>query len=137
MLTNLTRPRRNEMNIALAILVVVGFASTIDVLELPKHAQEVGRRNADCLAVLRDASLPDQDKEDKLQRHARRLFVLLGILVGGSVLALFLPLSTVWLLEQVGVGSFHSVLSVLQRLDFLAGTTVAGLLGYLLVRSLR
>lgn len=125
------------MNFALAILVVVGFATTIDLLNLPAHAREVGQRNTDCLNVLRDASLTDDAKERALQRHARRLFVLLGILVGGSFLALFLPLLAVWLLDEVGVGSFHTVLSVLQRFDFLAGTMVVGLLGYLLVRYVR
>lgn len=125
------------MNLVLAIFVVVGFATGIEYLNLPTYAREVGRRNKDCLTVLRDTSLSDDEKEDALQRQARRLCVLLGILVGGSLLALGGPLALIWLLEQGGIGSLGGVLAILQRLDFLAGTAVVGVLTYLLLRSLR
>lgn len=123
------------MNLALAIFVVVGFAGILEYLDLPKRAQGVGKRSRDALAVLRDDSLDDREKEEALQGHARRLFGLLGILGGGSVLALGGPLVVVWGLERIGVGSFAAVLRILQRLDFLGATVVVGLLGYLLVRS--
>jgi hypothetical protein len=125
------------MNLALAIFVVVGFAWTLEYLDLPERAREVGERSQDALAVLQDDALDDREKEDALQAHARRLFALLGILGGGSILALGGPLAVVWGLERVGVGSFAAVLRILQRLDFLGATIVVGLLGYLLVRSLR
>lgn len=125
------------MTLALAIGVVVVFATTLDVLNLPAYAREVGRRNQACVEVLRSDSMDDEAKEKSLQKHARRLFVLLGILGGGSILALALPLAGVWGLEQMGVGSLSAVLALLQRLDFLVGTIVAGGLGYLLIRSLR
>jgi hypothetical protein len=85
---------------------------------------------------VRDASRADEVKETRLQRHARRLFVLLGTLAGGSTLALALPLSGVWLLGQMDVASFPSVLAFLQRLDFLAGTVVIGMLAALFARLL-
>jgi hypothetical protein len=125
------------MNLALAIFVVVGFAGVLEYLDLPERARGVGERSQDALAVLRDDALDDREKEEALQGHARRLFVLLGILGGGSVLALGGPLAIVWGLERIGVGSFAAVLRILQRLDFLAATIVVGLLGYLLVRFLR
>lgn len=125
------------MNLVLAVFVVVGFAGTIEYLNLPNHARAVGQRSMDCLAVLRNDSLVDREKEEALQRHARRLFALLGILAGGSGLALGGPLAGVWGLERVGVGSFWGVLHLLQRLDFLAATIGVGLVGYLLFRRLR
>ena len=87
--------------------------------------------------MLRDDSLSDREKEEALQQRARRLFKLLGILVGGSALALGLPLLGVWPVEQLGIGSYGRTLAVLQRIDFLAGVTVVGVLGYLVVRRVR
>ncbi|PSQ75210.1 MAG: hypothetical protein BRD39_00220 [Bacteroidetes bacterium QH_9_64_21] len=125
------------MNLALALFVVVGFAGTLEYLNLPEQARGVGERSQDALAVLRNDALDDREKEEALQDHARRLFALLGILLGGSIPALGGPLAIVWGLERIGVGSFEAVLGILQRLDFLAATIVVGLLGYLIVRRLR
>ena len=125
------------MNVVLAVFVVVGFAVTIERLHLPARARDVSRHSTASLNVLRDESLSDADKEAALQDRSRHLFRLLGILAGGSILALGLPLGIVWLLGQVGVGSFGGTLAVLQRVDFLAGTTVLGLLAYFIVQQAR
>jgi len=125
------------MNVVLAVFVVVGFAVTIERLHLPARAREVGRHSTASLDVLRDDSLGDAAKEEALQNRSRHLFRLLGILTGGSALALGLPLGVVWLLGQGGIGSFGGTLAVLQRIDFLAGTTVVGLLAYFLVQQAR
>ena len=125
------------MNLVLAVFVVVGFAVTIERLHLPAQAREVGRHSTESLDVLQDVSLDDAAKEEALQDRSRQLFQLLGILTGGSVLALGLPLGVVWLLGQGGIGSFAGTLAVLQRIDFLAGTTVVGLLAYFLVQQVR
>jgi hypothetical protein len=122
------------MNFALAVFVVVGFAATIEYFDLPDRARTVGNRSSDSLEVLRDESLGDREKEEVLQSQSRELFRLLGILLGGSALALGLPLGIVWLLGQMGVGSFWGTMSILERLDFLAGVTIVGGLGYFLVR---
>lgn len=121
------------MNFVFALVVVVGFAVTIEYLDLPERARTAGQWSSDALAVLRDGAMSDREKEEVLQRQARRLFGLLRILVGGSVLALGGPLAAVWLLEQVGVGSFWGTLAMLERVDFLVGVTVVGLVGYLLI----
>ena len=125
------------MNFVLAVFVVVGFAVTIERLHLPARAREVGQHSTASLDALQDESLSDADKEAALQDRSGQLFRLLGILTGGSALTLCLPLGIVWLLGQVGVGSFQDTLAVLQRIDFLAGTTVAGLLGYMLAQRVR
>ena len=125
------------MNFVLAVFVVVGFAVTIERLHLPARAREVGQHSTASLDALQDESLSDADKEAALQDRSGQLFRLLGILTGGSALALCLPRGIVWLLGQVGVGSFQDTLAVLQRIDFLAGTTVAGLLGYMLAQRVR
>jgi len=125
------------MNVVLALVVVVGFAGTIEYLNLPNRARAVGRQSTNALSVLRDDAMSDRKKESALQGHARQLFRLLGVLVGGSTLALGGPLLGVWLLEQVGIGSFWGTLAVLERVDFLVGVTVVGLAAYLLARRYR
>ncbi len=125
------------MNAALALFVVVGFAATLELLNLPEHAREVGERGKAALAVFREDERSDLEKEEALQQAAGRLFRLLGILTGGSALALGGPLLVVWGLECMGVGSFMGTLAVLERIDFLVGVTVVGGIGYVLVRRLR
>lgn len=125
------------MSLLLALFVVAAFAATLEALSLPDRAREVMDRAGDSLRVLRDPGLSDAEKERRLRRQSVRLFGLLGILAGGSILALGLPLGVVWLLERAGVGSLAAVLSVLERLDFLAAVTVAGIGGWLLLRRLR
>jgi len=120
------------MSFLLAVAVVLVFAFVLERLDLPRHARETGRRARESLDVLQDVSLDDRAKEEALQEQAVRLFALLGILLGGSLLALALPLGGVWLLEQGGISSLDSVLGVLERADFLIGTTVVGLGAYLI-----
>lgn len=125
------------MSLGLAVGVVAVFAVAIERLDLPDRAREVTRRSGECLAVLRDPATTDDAKETALRGHAVRLFGLFGWLAGGSALALGLPLAGVWMLDRAGLASWPGVLAVLQRLDFLAGTAVVGLLGFLVVRRLR
>ena len=125
------------MNLILAMVVVVGFAAILELLDLPSHARDVSHRSQDCLGVLRDDSLTDREKEEALQTQTKHLFRLLGILGGGSLLALGGPLGAVWGLNQLGLGTFSGVLRILQRLDFLAGTVVAGVIAYALVSKFR
>lgn len=109
-----------------AAAVVAAFAALLEGLRLPARAGEVARRSRECLEVLRDDALDDRQKEEALQGHAVRLFALLGLLVGGSALALGLPLGAVWGLDRAGWASFPRVWAILQRLDFLALVTLAG-----------
>lgn len=122
------------MDVLWASLVVACFAVVLQRLDLPVRANEVARRSRECLEILRDPALDDDRKEVALQRHARRLFVLLAVLVGGSVLALGLPLGAVWGLDRVGWASFPGTWATLQRLDFLAAVSLGGGLLWLISR---
>lgn len=125
------------MTFALAAFVVVGFAGILHVLDLPAYARETGRRSQECTKILRDSSMDDRAKEEALQDQAQRLFALLGILGGGSLLAIGLPVGAVWVLDLVGIASVWDVFNMLERIDFLAGTVIVGGLGYALVQYLR
>lgn len=123
------------MSLAWAVFVVVVFAATVERLKLPERAREVTSRARDCLRVLRDPSMDDDAKQRALQRHALRLFVLLGVLLGGSVLGLLLPLGGIWVLERWNLASLSHVVGVLQRLDFLLVTVVVGIIAYFIARA--
>ena len=125
------------MNFVLASFVVVGFAVTIDLLGLVDQAIKVGKRSRESFQVLRDSAMSDREKEEAMQDQSRKLFMLFGILLGGSGLALALPLAIVWLLGQAGIGTFTSTLATLSRVDFLIGVTVVGIPIYLIVRRFK
>lgn len=122
------------MPFILATVVVLIFAGIIWALGLPGHAGEVGDKSRQSLSLLRDPSLTDSSKERELQRKAIELFRLFGILVAGSLVAIGTPLLLVWVMELLGVSSLDSVLDVLARPDFLAGTVVLGTAAYLALR---
>lgn len=124
------------MSFLLAAAVVVVFALVLERLDLPERARETGRRARESMDVLRDPSLDDREKETALQEQSLRLFGLLGILLGGSLLALGLPLLGVWLLGLAGVSSLGAVLAVLESPTFLLGTVVVGAVAYLTYRKL-
>lgn len=125
------------MNLLLATTVVVAFAVLIERFNLMERAREVGSRALGSLEVLRDPELDDVAKEKVLRRQAVRLFGLVGILGGGSLLALGLPLLAVWLLDLGGVASLESVLAVLSSIEFLIGATIIGVMTFLLFRRIR
>lgn len=122
------------MSFAWAILVVGVFAAVLEILDLPTRAMEVGRRCRECLALLRDSTLTDEQKEKALQRETGPLFTLSCALAGGCVLAAALPLAALWGLDLVGWASLPAVWATLQRLDFLAAVSVAGGLAWLVLR---
>lgn len=124
------------MSLVLAVMVVVTFGFTVDRLGLVDHTREVVARARECLQVLRDASLSDREKERALRDHARGLFRLMGVLVGGSAVAILLPLGVVWLLDEAGLWSLGAVLDVLERPDFLGATAVIGLVLFVVARRI-
>lgn len=125
------------MSFALALFVVLGFATTIALLGLPGRARAAVADSLECLEVLRDPELPDERKEALLRRLAARLGISALVLVGGSLVAIGLPVGAVWIVGRLGVSSLPDVLSVLERPYFLIGTAVGGLVGWWAVRRLR
>ncbi len=125
------------MSLLWATFVVAAFAVIIELLALPERARQVATRSTECLRVLRDPALDDDTKERELRRQAIRLFTLTGILAGGSILAIALPMAVIWLLELGGAASLEEVLGVLARIDFLVGAAVVGTFAYVMVGRLR
>jgi hypothetical protein len=125
------------LNALLAVGVVVVFAVAVLALGLTQRAREAGMRAKGCLDVLRDPSLDDDAKGRALRRQSLHLFGLSATLIGGTALALLVPLSAVLLMDRAGMASFDAVLAVLGRPDFLAATLAAGIIAGLLVQRAR
>lgn len=122
-----------QINFALAVFVVAGFGALVNYLGLISRIHSVKKRSKETVRILRDSSLSDQQKQEELQHQSRKLFKLLGIFVGGNLLALLSPLAVVWILAELGVGSFLKTLAILSRADFLLGVTILGALIYLIM----
>ncbi len=125
------------MSLALAILVVIGFALILDRTGLLRYSAEAGSRARESLRLASDKSLGDDVKEERLQAEAVRLFGLLGRILLLGCLAGILPLGAVWLFGLFGVGSLSQVLLVLQRVDFILATAVVGGVGFWIARRIR
>ena len=122
------------MSLLGAVFIVIGFAAIAYLLRLPKYAGEVFTKVNSAMLALRDPDLGDDQKEKLLQQYAIRMFALLGILTGGSVLALTVPLGLVWTLGLVQIMSFDGVLETLVQWEFIVGTCVIGLVAYRYIR---
>lgn len=121
-----------QVNFVLAVFVVVTFAVLINRLGLIGRLRAVKKHSEKSLRTLGSSSLSDQEKEKVFRNQARRLFTLLIILIGGNFLAIGLPFSVIWSLEQMGMGSVSGTLSVLSQIEFLTGVFVFGLAIYLI-----
>lgn len=116
------------MSLFLAVLVVVAFAVVVQWTGVVTRAGEAVRRARGSYAVVADRSLSDDQKERRLKEEAPRLFGLLGGILGGSALALGLPLALIWLGDRLGLVSLAGVMAILVRVDFLVAVTVVGIL---------
>lgn len=125
------------MNLALATLVVVGFALIVRQTRLIRHSRDAVERARASLSVLTDSTLGDEEKERRLRTGSMQLFGLLARILSGAMLALLLPLAGVWALGQLGWASFDEVIAVLSRVDFLVLVSLIGCAGLLIDRRLR
>jgi hypothetical protein len=117
-----------------ASLVVAVFALGLERLGVVAHARRVSPHAVELLGLLRDRELDDATKERQLRALSSSLFLLtFRILLGGG-LALGVPLSLVWLLDQAGLLSFREVASLLQSPAFLLFATFIGAIAFITAR---
>lgn len=112
------------MNLLGALIVVAGFRFLLRALRLVPHAMEVNAVSRAALAVVQDPHLDDESKGERMQQHAKRLFVLFLLLTVGAAAAILLPVGLIWLLGRAGLFSYESVLGVLLAWQILLATTV-------------
>jgi hypothetical protein len=119
-----------------ATLVVIAFAVLAHYIGLIDWTGEVTRHARKATAVLQNSALDDLAKEKAMQSAAIELFKLLGLLTGGSIIAVALPIAAVWLADAAGVLSFDAVMAMLIRWEFLLAATVIGFAVFFLLRRI-
>jgi hypothetical protein len=122
------------MSLAGATLLVVGFILLSKAFGLIQKSTAVVDVAKLALADLRNSGLDDDAKEIALQRHAKRLFGLFLLLTLGGAAALFLPVGSVWLLEQFGLLSFNAVIDMTLSWKFLLASTLLAIAVLWIVR---
>lgn len=112
----------------LGAAVVVGlFALVVERTRLPGLASEATSRCRASLAVVRDDSLSDREKEEALRRAAPALLGLVFRLGLSGLAALGLPLAALWLGDRAGWVSLPDVLGFLMRVDVILVLTAIGI----------
>jgi len=108
-----------------AALLVVGFTLLLRVLGLVKVGNDIMQIALDSLESLSSSRLSDDEKESVLQRNSIKLFGSFFKVIGGSAIALLLPVVLLWLLERAGFLSLSSVFSVAASPSFLLASGLA------------
>ena len=111
------------MNLLGALIVVAGFVFLLRALKLVPMAMEVTSVSRTAVGVVQDPELDDDAKGERMQQHAKRLFVLFFLLTLGAAAALLLPVGLIWLLSRVGLFSYDDVVALLLSWQFLLATT--------------
>ena len=112
------------MNLLGALIVVAGFVFLLRALKLVPMAMEVTTVSRAALGVVQNPDLDDDAKGERMQQHAKRLFILFLLLTLGAAAALLLPVGLIWLLAQTGLLSYDGVIALLLSWQFLLATTV-------------
>ena len=112
------------MNLLGALIVVAGFVFLLRALKLVPMAMEVTTVSRAALGVVQNPDLDDDAKGERMQQHAKRLFILFLLLTLGAAAALLLPVGLIWLLAQTGLLSYDDVIALLLSWQFLLATTV-------------
>ena len=123
------------MNWIAAAFLVVGFAVLVRVFRLVDKTREVGRVSRQSMAVIRSRSLDDGAKEAALQSDARKLFRLFFVLALGSAVALMLPMSMVWMGNELGLVSLDGVMDITLSPTFILIVSVVFIGGLLFYRK--
>ena len=83
------------MNLLGALIVVAGFVFLLRALKLVPMAMEVTSVSRTAVGVVQDPELDDDAKGERMQQHAKRLFVLFFLLTLGAAAALLLPVGVI------------------------------------------
>ena len=103
-------------------LTFISLLKTFRLLERAPHVMAISTR---ALRDLRDPLLDDDAKEARMREHARTLGLLFTRLAGGTLVALAIPLSVVWVLDAAEILSLNRVLDALSSWPLLFAGTLA------------
>ena len=104
----------------------------IKLFGLVRRTSRVAEVAKSVLAVIRDPSLEDRQKEIATQRYAKELFSLFFVIVGASLIELAIPLIIVWIMELADLLTVAEVIAGTLTLEFIGIAAVLSVILFLL-----
>lgn len=111
-----------------ATFVAVVFLAVIFLFRLGGTAKKTLVDAQSAMAIIRDKELSEEEKERQTQRLAFVLMSRFLWLSLGGLTACLLPFAILWGAEQLVLVSVNEVLATLVSIEFLATSTVLGIL---------
>ena len=108
-----------------AMILVVGFAISIQFLGVTNKSRNVIRIALHSLKIIGSSRLRDEQKEYKLQKNSKRLFGLFLMLAFGGAIAFLIPLLILWSGDRLGLVSLDAVLATTVSPTFIIASTMS------------
>ena len=123
------------MTWAAAAFIVLAFLALLQASGVVQRAGEVAQRSKQAIAVVRDRSMSDLEKEAAMQAHSKALFKQFLAITALAALALGAPIAVVAGMHAFGLVDFDAALDCTMSWQVLVGATVVGALALRLTRS--
>ena len=107
------------MELAGAMVLLVGFVAFMKLFGLVEKSIKVVNIAKLSITIVQDASLDDNQKESMMQKHAKELFSLFFLITIGSIAALAIPFTLVWLMELANLLTVNDVIETTLSLKFI------------------
>ncbi len=117
------------------LVVIFGFIIFIKLFGLVRRTSRVAEVAKSVLAVIRDPSLEDHQKEMATQQYAKELFYLFFVIVAASLTALAIPLGIVWIMELANLLTVAEVIAGTLTLEFIGIAVVLSVILFLLSKK--
>jgi len=114
-----------------AIGIVAAFVAIIQRLRLVGHCKSAARIASESFTIIRSRELPDEAKEEALQKNTPRLFIAALKIILAGVLAVGVPVGVLYLADSADLVSFDEVLALSISMPFLGACLLAWLLFWL------
>ena len=111
-----------------AIILVMGFLVLIEYLKVIEKSSIVIGIAKRSIVIIRDSESSDLQKEKAMQKYAKELLLLFLFIAAGSLLALAIPFTLLWLMELAGLLSVQSVITTTLSWDFIIGSIVLSII---------
>ncbi len=125
------------MNVVGAIFLVICFFILLDKLGVIENSKKVTTISKNALRDVQDNSMDDLSKENAMKGYAKKLLLLLIYLLMTGAAALFIPIGIIYVFAHFRLLSFDNVVQTTLKWQFIAASTIFGLLYYTIFKKNR
>ena len=123
------------MALAGAMVILIGFIAFMQFFGLVEKSIKVVNIAKLSIAIVQDQSLDDNQKESMMQKHAKELFSLFFLITTGSIAALAIPFTFVWLMELADLLTVNEVIETTLSWEFIVITIMISMGWYWLMKK--